>query len=274
MKKLTRKTFSRKFVAIGLSAFLGVGLVSTGFAAWVMSSNATDETDSNVTVATLSDVSMSFKDVVIQDDKSIVFGAEPGDYSGRLISDGNEDACLSIVIKGTIENAAQLGKLSAKLDLPSSIKTAVNAGYLVAPDSANGVTLYTPALGEQAEYQHDDLRLNYTDDNTVSFSYTLKFAWGEKFGGMNPSLYYDFSYNGKTLKLEDGTEYIYDSALVGTQVGETSLFYPALGKDVSNETMTSEMQTFRETLSGSAVSNQSAKLEYKLTLTATANTSV
>lgn len=276
MKKLTRKTFSRKFVAIGLSAFLGIGLVSTGFAAWVMSSNATSETDSNVTVATLSDVSMSFENVIIQDDKSIVFGAEAGDVSGRLISDGVEDACLSIVIKGTIQNAAQLGKLSAKLDLPTSVQNAVNAGYLIAPDSINGVTLYTPAAGETAAYRHDNLSftLSGENNNTFTFSYTLEFKWGDKFGGMNPSLYYDYSYNGRTLTLENGTEYVYDSAQVGKQVGETALTYPALGKDVSNEVMTNEMQTFREMLSGSANSDQTAKLDYKLTLTATANTSV
>lgn len=280
MKKLTRKTFSRKFVAIGLSAFLGVGLVSTGFAAWVMSSNATNETNSNVTVATLSDVSMSFQGVSIQEDKSIVFGAEPGDFSGRLISDGNDDACLSIVINGKITSAMQLGKLSAKLELPSPVIQAIQAGYIVEPDCANpnGITLYTPAIenSNTAQYQHPDLtRFNFEGENreTVSFSFTLKFAWGEKFDGMNPSLYYDYNYNGKTLLLE-GNEYVYDSAYVGKQMTGTSLIYPALGKDVSNENMAAQMRTFREMLSGSASSEQTTKLDYKLTLTATSNTSV
>lgn len=271
MNKLTRKTFSRKFVAIGLSAFLGVGLVSTGFAAWVMSSNATSETDSNVTVATLSDVSMSFENVIIQDDKSIVFGAEAGDISGRLISDGVEDACLSIVIKGTIQNAAQLGKLSAKLDLPTSVQNAVNAGYLIAPDSVNGVTLYTPAVGETEEYLHNNLSFNVSgeNNNTFTFSYTLEFKWGEKFQGMNPSVYYDFDFTNKSYVIDGVKHDGYDPSKINVEAG-----YPILGKYVSNEVMTNEMTTFRALLAGSANPDQTAKLDYKLTLTATANTSV
>lgn len=276
MKKLTRKTFSRKFVAVGLSSFLGVGLVSTGFAAWVMSSNATDETNSNVTVATLSDVSMSFENVSIDGDKSIIFGAEKDDVTGRLISDGVDDACLVVVIKGTISNAMQLGKLSAKLDLPVSVQNAVTAGYLIAPDSKNGVDLYKKATDSNPqEFRHDNLAITFSgeNNNTATFSYTLEFKWGDKFQGMNPSVYYDYDFANKNFTFNGMTDK-YNPEFIGQKFGSTQLDYPVLGKYVSNEDMTSQMRTFRETLSGSAEHLTTAKLDYKLTLTATAESSV
>ena len=244
MKKLTRKTFSRKFVAIGLSAFMGVGLISTGFAAWIMSSNASAQKESNVTVATLSDVSMSFQNVDIQNDKSIVFGAAEGDRSGRLTGNGEEDECLSIVVTGTITNAYELGKLEAKLELPSSIQQAVTQGYLIAPDSANKtLNVYTAATESQAETRHNDLAITFSGENnsTATFSYTVKFAWGEKFNNMNPSLYYD----------ED-----------------------PIGKEVSNEDMAEEMKVFRALLANSAPQDEIKHFSYTLTLTAISKSSV
>ncbi len=238
MKKLTRKHFSRKFVAIGLSAFLGIGLVSTGFAAWVMSSNASNETESNVTVATLSDVSLSFEDVTIVDDASIVFGAKKDDRSGRLVSDGNEDECLSITVSFTLENADILGQLTAKFELPASIQAAVNQGYLVAPESAttDGIVIYNPTTSVKS----NALTVTPQADNTIDFEYVISFTWGEKFGNMNPSEYYDEHADGKA---------------------------------VSDSDMGTQMTAFRTLIAGNA-DNTVATIGYTFTLTATANTSM
>ena len=78
------------------------------------------------------------------------------------------------------------------------------------------------------------------NNNTVTFTYKLSFAWGEKFGGMNPSHYYDI----------DPT-----------------------GKEISNSDMSTQMQEFHSTISGTA-DGSTKTLAYTLTLTATANTSV
>ena len=208
MKKLTRKTFSRKFVAIGLSSFLGIGLVSTGFAAWVMSSNAGENVQSNVTIATLSDVSMQFQNVAIQDGESITFGADSTDTVGRLTGDDNDPENLDIVITGKISNANELGKLTVKVELPEAIQAAVAAGYIKAPECAtsNGIVIYDDASGNNS---------NVTiSENTATFTYTLSFEWGDFFGGMNPCHYYD----------------------------------APEGEHVSNEEMATQMQAFHNTI--------------------------
>jgi hypothetical protein len=205
-----------------------------------MSSNATSETDSNVTVATLSDESITFQNVGILDDKSIVFGAEAGDIYGRLMSNGKDDACLSIVISGKINNAQGLGKLSAKLDLPNEIQNAVTAGYIVAPDCANSaVTLYTSPNTSAGEFEHDNFHIEI-NEGKATFTYSLAFAWGDKFGGMNPSLYYDNHEVGKT---------------------------------VPDDEMATQMQAFHSVITGSS-DGQTSQLAYKLTISATAASSM
>lgn len=61
MKRYTRKHYNKKLVALGLAAFMGIGLTSTGFAAWVMSQNAKEEVSGNVNVSTMTDASVSIK---------------------------------------------------------------------------------------------------------------------------------------------------------------------------------------------------------------------
>jgi hypothetical protein len=61
MKKYTRRHYNKKLLALGLSAFMGIGLISTGFAAWVMSKDENVEANGNVNVAVMQDSSISLK---------------------------------------------------------------------------------------------------------------------------------------------------------------------------------------------------------------------
>ena len=58
MAKLTKKSYRRKRMLMGLALFMSVALISTGFAAWVISSSVEKESNSNVQVGTISDKSI------------------------------------------------------------------------------------------------------------------------------------------------------------------------------------------------------------------------
>ena len=55
MAKLTKKSYKRKRVLMGLALFMSIALVSTGFAAWVISSSVEKEGEGHVSAGTVSD---------------------------------------------------------------------------------------------------------------------------------------------------------------------------------------------------------------------------
>ena len=183
MRKFTRRHYNKKLIAFGLASFMGIGLTSTGFAAWVMSKDSKLEDEGNVTVSTITDVNMA----ITVDENSVgdfIFGASKNDAEGRIYSDGEDEESLSITIKGTVTNADAMTSLTIQLtSLPDGVAKACNEGYLVAPEC------YT------APIELIDLPTTTETDNegvtVVSFEYTISFAWGDKFGGVNPSIYYD-----------------------------------------------------------------------------------
>ena len=58
MAKLTRKSYKRKKIAFAAVILGGVALVSSGFAAWVLSANATGNATGGVTVGEVKDASL------------------------------------------------------------------------------------------------------------------------------------------------------------------------------------------------------------------------
>ena len=107
MKKYTRRHYNKKLLALGLSAFMGIGLISTGFAAWVMSKDENVEANGNVNVAVMKDSSISLKlwdptdigtteltkdaDGKYQLTDTFSFDAEKNDNAGRMRYEGTEN---------------------------------------------------------------------------------------------------------------------------------------------------------------------------------------
>ena len=97
MAKLTKKSYKRKRVLMGLALFMSIALVSTGFAAWVISSSVEKEDEGNVQVGTVTDKSIGltveFNDIdgdekITDADKMIKFEPKKEDMSGRVRYDG------------------------------------------------------------------------------------------------------------------------------------------------------------------------------------------
>ena len=235
MKKYTRRHYNKKLLALGLSAFMGIGLISTGFAVWVMSKDENVEANGNVNVAVMKDSSISLKlwaldsngsiqkdnegnpiELTKKDDKYVLtdtfnFDAKKDDNRGRMRYDGdtNGGEDLTVTIKGAIEVVDIDYSLDADLILPPSIQAAVfDKKYLKISDE-------TQAMLDNGVVLEED----------GSFTIEIKLEWGEFFKGENPSEYYDAVYEESTEK-------------------------DPLGKAISDDTMQEQMLTFWKVLTG------------------------
>ncbi len=189
MAKITRKSYRRKRVVLGAVLLGGVALVSTGFAAWVLSANANETISSNVKVGVISDNEMKIKLDGASMNQTISFNAPSTDTTGRIRYGSDEIGAenLTITVSGTITNATYLNRLTIKMDKITSITAAIDANYI--------------ALVNNDGWYGNEINILTTDgaDSTKTFSYTLGFKWGTAFGGVNPSRYYDEDENGKLV---------------------------------------------------------------------------
>lgn len=185
MKKFTRKIYNKKLVALGLSSFMGIGLTSTGFAAWVMSKDANETPEGSVNVAVITDASATIK---LLDDyatkegntwklkENFSFNAPEDDIEGRLRSDKTgPKECLTVTLKGVVEADVKYNLTAQILDLPDGIEAAMTEGYIA----------WNPEYTDYTSVTSVDL------DESGAFTITLGFVWGVEFGGVNPSIYYD-----------------------------------------------------------------------------------
>lgn len=193
MNKITRKHYNRKLIMGGLMAFASIALISTGFAAFVLSTNAEHKVDGNVNVGTVTKASLKIEPVELSS-TSILFEPTKDDKSGRVRNDDKNFECLSINISGEIQNSQYLAEkgFTIKLELPQKFQQAITDGYIVAPECAGKeVAISTSNHG--------------TKPNVKTFSYDVVFTWGTKFNGMNPGLYYDTDPKGTTISDEEMT---------------------------------------------------------------------
>lgn len=260
--KLTRKHYNRKILSFGLVLFLAVALLSTGFAAWIMSTGAEEENDGNVSIGAVTDGSLEFTEVKWTGDNNLIsFDAEANDVTGSIKWDGSNSANLIIEITGKINPKEYLDDLTIVMEIPASVKAAADAGYIVLPDCAKegGVVLVENGVANDGGTVFAAVK-GADGDDYWTFSYKVIFKWGEKFNGKNPSVHLDeFT---KEVPAGEGTKIV-------------SLTY---------EEKIKEMLAFKRTIYGfSALEGDSNyksdeevlsyvnNLEFKMTIIATAN---
>lgn len=195
MSKITRRSYKRKKIVMGLVLFGAIGLVSTGFAAWVLSASAQNQQNPNIKVGAVSDKSMSFDNVKIfgindageeVETSNYSFNPRFLDGSGRVRFGNNDGADegerLTLTVKGEIKEAQNLGELKVSFDeLPDKLNQAVNVDhYIELPTWAlDGQVISTTLKSEEG------------GSKIVSFECPITFTWGSAFGGVNPGDYYD-----------------------------------------------------------------------------------
>lgn len=175
--KLTKKSYNRRMFALGALLFLSVGLVSTGFAAFVMSKGATNNQDGHIQVGTITDGAVKFDEVNFKDNvDTIVFEAAKDDNDDEVKWDGTNYENLSVTLEGSVSPATYVQGVTISISSTNEgIKNAADEGFIVLPE-CYGAAKNVPL----------------TDNgDKKDFSYEIEFGWGEKFGFKNPSLYLD-----------------------------------------------------------------------------------
>lgn len=175
MAKLTRNSYKRKIILFGVIVFMSIALISTGFAAWVMSQEKKQSTSGNVTVGAVTEgnIEVILDELTVKDFK---FEPKEGDDTGRVRSDGTNFESLTVTVTGTIKNTQFLKEATIKMNVKDAVKQAETAGYIILPECANSEVVLT---------------LTESGTNEKKFSYDITFKWGSKFGGENPGEYYD-----------------------------------------------------------------------------------
>ena len=227
MAKLTRNSYKRKVILFGVLIFISIALISTGFAAWVMSTNSKKDVDpGNISVGTVTDSSLTFNEVLISN-QDIYFEPAAGDYSGRVrlgSGEGVHAESLKTTVTGNVTPKAYLGQLKVYLVVTEGVYDALTGtSKYITLETANGAKMSTEDLQKllvvgtmnagKIEYSSAALEgkglvlyssnqpdsvfssanysVNTSDPDKVSFTINVNFGWGETFGGVNPSKYYD-----------------------------------------------------------------------------------
>lgn len=205
-RKLTRNSFKRKVIVFGVAVFMSVAMVATGFAAWIISTNAQADGQVGVNVATINqgNLKVTLDSTLYDEDGDYIgaklcFGPNAADLGGYLKSTVNntEDAeQLKFTVKGVVTGATNLGNLTLKLDL-SDLVDAIDAGYITFDFAGAGFTAYeeggsvVPNVYVIALDKEDVLVDGSVDANQKAFELEISLAWGTHFDSMNPGYFYD-----------------------------------------------------------------------------------
>ena len=206
MTRLTRNSYKRKIILFGVFIFMSIALISTGFAAWVMSSDDAENNTGNVEVGVVEDSSV---DVTIDNATEIEgfeFRFEPNTAEvGDLIhaDDPAKLESLKLVITGKVTGS--LRDVNIKMVMPAGVLDAINEKYIDSPvytfyktleDCNNGQNGTVISTASAVEGYEDTLSFKtLVDGNGGNFVIAVSFAWSaEKFGGQNPCTTYNEAY--------------------------------------------------------------------------------
>ena len=202
MSKITRRSYKRKKIVMGIAIFGAVALLSTGFAAWVLSSSANKEQSTGIKVGAVGDSSMTIKDIKVEgidtrrnsptlgeviETTDYSFNPKYNDNTGRVRFGAIGDDCgerLSLTISGVVTEAQNLGSLTVgPKNVPDKIIQARDENYITVPACLTDVV----TLVENTDYT-----INVNEGlTTAKFSFKVEFGWGSLFNGINPAEYYD-----------------------------------------------------------------------------------
>ncbi len=236
--RLTRRSFRRKLVMFGVAIFASLSITATGFAAWVLSTDANREVEGGVELGSVSDAGVEIENLTFLDKngdaliKNFKFEPAAGDVDGRVRADdkGNVED-MDIRIGWTIKNYQNVKATTLEFKVPQAIYNAIQKNYIAVPaafvlrptsdtnptpktESIDGITYYVYDYTVSATIADSgsDGDLSWTVDKSgsllnVTFTLNLKFNWGAAFENSNPSLYYDTAYADTTkgVGVDDAT---------------------------------------------------------------------
>ena len=206
MAKLTRKSYKRKKIAFAAVILGGVALVSSGFAAWVLSNTKDTQGNGKVNVGEIVDSSLTMKVeykikganggyTEIGKNKiggNYCFDAAKEDTTGRIKYLKGDGEQLSILYKVTIESKENVfSGLKVTFEHNDNIDQAVENGFIVASIRVNNTTYSYFTINGKTFYT--GYNSDYAAAHNISF----------------PVVKNDVLVFNKTIIGSDGTNYIY-----------------------------------------------------------------
>ena len=223
MKKVTRHAFSKKAIMITASLFVTLALITTGFAAWLISSGTSGEGTGNITTATIDDARLGLTVAMAEGKDFVCFGPQADDtvphimYEAPKEGEKDDKEVLTATVTGTINNYDRLKEFNITIKISDKALTA--AGYTW-PETGESSRTYTYnaekayiSLPEYAVDTYgrflplpsdtskttapktisagDSMFTDGTTENEKKFTFDVTFGWGEKFEGCNPGRYLD-----------------------------------------------------------------------------------
>ncbi len=191
---------------IFLASFLSIfALSSVGLAAFVISHNATEQTQGNIAIGEVKDATTHFYNVTLSE-HTISFNPKKDDQSGRVRSDGVGDEILTTTLSFDFDHADLLSSITIQLELTDSIRNAIDQGYITLEDQTELETGKVFLVDGPSYTNLDVTHIGSPKREDLaegkSFVYPIRFGWGSKFNAMNPSQYYDEDPVGKTISDE------------------------------------------------------------------------
>lgn len=206
MAKLTRKSYQRKAMVVGATAFAGIALMATGFAAWVISSSTTKPLDGTVNIGVIKAQEIKINATLSTDKFS--FEPKKDDTTGRVRWDGTNFESLTTTLTGDFSPASYVNKFTVQLrigteeeiDAAGTGKTVWETNFETAAGTAkNYITLPEEVWCKEKVFDISGLSNKAETTDTKEFSQVISFGWGTAFAGMNPSEYYDKNETGKKV---------------------------------------------------------------------------
>lgn len=225
MKKVTRHAFSKKAIMITASLFVTLALITTGFAAWLISSGASGEGTGNITTATIDDARLGLTVAMAEGKDFVCFGPQADDtvphimYEAPKEGEKDDKEVLTATVTGTIKNYDRLKEFNITIKISDKALTAAGYTWTETNEGSLKNRTYTYNAGNACislpEYAVDtdgrflplpsdtskttapktisagDSMFTGTTENEKKFTFDVTFGWGEKFKGCNPGRYLD-----------------------------------------------------------------------------------
>lgn len=226
MKKVTRHAFSKKAIMITASLFVTFALITTGFAAWLISSGASGEGTGNITTATIDDARLGLTVAMAEGKDFVCFGPQADDtvphimYEAPKEGEKDDKEVLTATVTGTINNYDRLKEFNITIKISDKALTAAGYTWTETNEGSLKNRTYTynaeKACISLPEYAvdtdgrflplpsdmskttapktisaGDSMFTDGTTENEKKFTFDVTFGWGEKFKGCNPGRYLD-----------------------------------------------------------------------------------
>lgn len=175
----------RKGILMACSILGSAAIVSTGFAAWVVTSEATAEATGNIQVDTVKDerVALTYTWKNGTTSRNVTFGTDGKTYANDWLTPSDLDETITDSLTVTAEyinEAANQGKTPSGTISVSFKILGSNGQEATFPTYTDGSTLVVAPT--------------YSDDFTLSdgkVTIPVNFTWGTAFGTQNPNQYFN-----------------------------------------------------------------------------------